>query len=188
MNASETVRVSKRLSYVLRHQPDSVGLVLDDAGWVDVSALLDALSAHGPEVSAEMLRHVVVTNSKQRFEFDANETRIRARQGHSVEVRLGYEPISPPAVLYHGTPDQSLASVLATGLDKRARHHVHLSADQATTIEAARRRGKPVLLAIDAAAMDADGHVFFRAENGVWLTDHVPVRYLGVVEAESGGG
>jgi len=181
MNTSQAVKGSKRLSYVLRHKPDAVGIALDASGWVPVDRLLAALQEHGDTVSRADLQHVVETNSKKRFEFDPSGTSIRASQGHSVDVELGYEPSAPPDVLFHATPEQSLASILATGLDKRARHHVHMSTNRETTIEAARRRGKPVLLAIDSAKMHADGCRFYKSPNAVWLTEHVPPPYLTVV-------
>lgn len=174
----DVVRVSKRLSYVLRHRPDSVGISLDDAGWVDVDVLLGALAASGPPVTRAELERVVATNDKRRFAFDVSGTRIRASQGHSVAVELGYAPETPPAILFHGTTERALAAVLAGGLRPGRRHAVHLSADPATARIVGARRGRPAVLRVDAAAMSADGTVFTRSANGVWLVAAVPPGYL----------
>jgi putative RNA 2'-phosphotransferase len=175
----DVVRASKRLSYVLRHRPDSVGLTLDEAGWVDVDVLLTALAGGGLRLSRDELEHVVATNDKRRFAFDSSGERIRASQGHSVEVALGYEPADPPAELFHGTVERFLASIRAEGLRPGNRHAVHLSADVGTGEKVGARRGRPVVLRVDAAAMAADGAAFSVSANGVWLVAAVPPRYLG---------
>jgi putative RNA 2'-phosphotransferase len=174
----DVVRASKRLSFVLRHRPDSVGLALDDAGWVDVDALLGALAAHGLRLTRAELEHVVATNDKRRFAFDATGRRIRASQGHSVAVALGYAPADPPAELFHGTVERFLPAILAEGLRPGNRHAVHLSADVDTARAVGARRGRPVVLRVDAAAMAAEGAEFSRSANGVWLVAAVPARHL----------
>jgi putative RNA 2'-phosphotransferase len=180
---SDFKSISKNLRYVRRHRPDSVGLDLQDGGWVAVDVLLAALADHGKSLDRATLEQVVAGNDKQRFEFSDDGACIRARQGHSVEVSLGYEPVTPPAVLYHGTAARNLEAILAEGLDKRRRHDVHLSTNQETMIQVAKRHGKPVLLAVDAARMAADGHQFYVTGNNVWLTDRVPPEYLLIAEA-----
>ena len=177
---TDVVRVSKRLSYVLRHRPDSVGLTLDGAGWADVDELLAALAAHGLPLTREELDRVVAGNDKRRFAFDDSGRRIRASQGHSVPVALGYAAEPPPAVLFHGTVDRVVPAVLAEGLHAGRRHAVHLSCDVATARAVGARRGRPVVLRVDAAGMAAEGAVFTRSTNGVWLTDTVPARHLAV--------
>ena len=177
----DVVRVSKRLSSVLRHRPDSVGLRLDPQGWVGVDDLLAALAAHGLRLSRADLDRVVATNDKRRFAYDEGGSRIRASQGHSVGVDLGYEPEPPPAELFHGTTGRFLAAVLAEGLRPGRRHAVHLSTDVGTARAVGGRRGAPVVLRVDAAAMAAEGALFTRSANGVWLTDGVPPRHLSVV-------
>jgi putative RNA 2'-phosphotransferase len=172
------VRVSKFLSLVLRHQPEKVGLALDREGWVSVSRLLEALEAHGLHLTPDELGEVVRANDKQRFSFSPDGLSIRANQGHSVEVALGYEPSEPPPTLYHGTAERFLASIRRQGLVRGRRHHVHLSEQEATAVAVGRRYGKPVILTIASGAMHADGHPFFRSANGVWLTEHVPARYI----------
>jgi putative RNA 2'-phosphotransferase len=173
----DVVRVSKRLSYVLRHHPESVGLTLDAAGWADVQPLLAAL-----RLSRAELDHVVATNDKRRFAFDDTGTRIRASQGHSRPVELGYRPQQPPDVLFHGTVERFLPAILAEGLRPGRRHAVHLSPDVATARVVGARRGRPVVLRVDAAAMATDGHLFARSDNGVWLVDAVPARHLAVAD------
>jgi putative RNA 2'-phosphotransferase len=182
MNAKHLKEISKNLSYVLRHRPDSIGIELSAAGWIEVDVLLAALARDGKSVSPDVLRTVVAENDKQRFEFSEDGRQIRARQGHSTTVELGYEPATPPAVLYHGTATRFLDSILGQGLIKGKRHHVHLSINQETMIQVGTRHGKPVLLKIDAAKMHKDGHEFFVTGNQVWLTDHVPPEYISVVD------
>ncbi|WP_138732814.1 RNA 2'-phosphotransferase [Modestobacter excelsi] len=178
MSPADVVRLSKRLSYVLRHRPDSVGLTLDDAGWVGVDELLGAL-----RVTRSQLEEVVARNDKQRFALDGSGTRIRASQGHSVGVALGYAPAQPPAELFHGTTQRFLARILVEGLRPGARHAVHLSPDVGTARAVGARRGPPVVLRVDAAAMVAEGAVFSRSANGVWLVDAVPPGHLAVLAA-----
>ena len=174
----DAVRISKRLSFVLRHRPDSVGLTLDDAGWADVEELLAALRLTRPQ-----LEQVVAGNDKQRFAFDATGTRIRASQGHSVPVALGYESAVPQAELFHGTVERFLPAILAEGLRPGNRHAVHLSADVETARRVGSRRGRPVVLRVDAAAMAASGATFTRSANGVWLVAAVPAAHLTVLDA-----
>jgi putative RNA 2'-phosphotransferase len=170
--------ISKFLSLVLRHEPQSIGLVLDETGWARVDDLLARANAKGKRLDRALLQHVVDTNDKRRFALSDDGTRIRANQGHSIEVALGLPVVTPPDVLYHGTATRFLDSILATGLDKRQRHHVHLTDSLTTASAVGQRYGKLVLLAVDAGRMCADGHVFHRSDNGVWLTDAVPPQYL----------
>jgi putative RNA 2'-phosphotransferase len=169
----DRVKLSKRLSYHLRHAPGEIGLSLEPGGWVAVDALLAAL-----RITRAELDDVVAWNPKQRFSFDESGARIRANQGHSVNVDLQLDPAEPPAVLYHGTGARTVDVILKEGLQKMSRHHVHLSADRDTAEKVGARHGRPHVLVVDAAAMRADGFVFFRSENGVWLVDAVPPKYL----------
>ena len=178
----DVVRTSKRLSYVLRHAPGSVGLALDAAGWVDVDDLLTALAAHGRPVTRGELDEVVARNDEQRFAFDPTGTRIRASQGHSVPVQLGHRISDPPAELFHGTVERFLPAILTEGLRPGNRHAVHLSADVATARRVGQRRGRPVVLRVDAAGMAGAGVPFSRSDNGVWLVDAVPPRFVHVLE------
>jgi len=176
MDERRTVKVSKYLSKHLRHQPERIGLTLGEGGWVEIDTLIAAASAHGFGFTREELDHVVAANDKRRFAVEG--TRIRASQGHSVEVDLGLPTATPPAYLYHGTVAPSLDAIRAEGLRAMNRHDVHLSPDRETATRVGARRGRPVVLFVDAAAMDRDGHVFRVSANGVWLTEAVPPRYI----------
>jgi len=178
MNDKERTRTSRFLSLVLRHEPEKIGLTLDSAGWVEVEALLAACSGHGQPLKLDQLQAVVSTNEKKRFAFSEDGRRIRASQGHSVDVELGYEAKVPPPKLFHGTASRFVDSIRAGGLNKGERHHVHLSTDERTALKVGSRRGESVILIVDASAMAAQGHQFFVSENGVWLTDHVPVEFI----------
>ena len=170
--------LSKYLSKYLRHRPEELGLDLRPGGWVPVDQLLAASARRGFPISREELDEVVARNDKKRFAFDRSGTMIRAQQGHSAPVDLGLEPAEPPPELYHGTPERNLPKILQGGLRKMSRHHVHLSPDEKTAAAVGRRRGRPVVLVVDAHAMRRDGWEFYRSGNGVWLVEHVPPRYL----------
>ncbi|MCD0483239.1 RNA 2'-phosphotransferase [Streptacidiphilus sp. ASG 303] len=178
MDERTTVRASKFLSRVLRHDPAAAGVELDPAGWVEVEVLLAALARHGRPLTREQLDHVVASNDKRRFAYSEDGLRIRASQGHSVAVDLGLPPADPPPVLYHGTTGRTLGTVLREGLRPMSRQDVHLSADRATAVRVGSRHGRPVVLVVDAAAMAAAGHVFRVSANGVWLAAAVPPQYL----------
>ncbi|HVK79406.1 MAG TPA: RNA 2'-phosphotransferase, partial [Verrucomicrobiae bacterium] len=175
---ADYLRISKTLSYWLRHQPDASALTLDAQGWTQVDDILAALARERLPNDIDTLLALVEQSDKQRFELSPDLQRIRARQGHSVEIDLALTPTAPPETLYHGTVDRFLAAILNEGLQRMRRHHVHLSPDVETAERVGARRGKPVIFAIDAAAMHQDGHAFFVTENSVWLTDAVPALYL----------
>ena len=182
MDEGRLVRVSRFLSKHLRHQPRRIGLTLAPGGWVTVDALLAACARAGMPLSRAELDEVVARNNKQRFAFDESGTRIRASQGHSVPVDLELEPREPPATLYHGTGEGAVAAIQREGLRKMRRHHVHLSSDVATAVMVGRRHGRPVVFAVDAAAMRRADSTFFCSENGVWLVNAVPPTYLRIVD------
>ena len=169
---------SKFLSYVLRHAPGSIGLTLDENGWTGVDELLSKAAGAGMTIDRETLDEIVATSEKKRFTLSEDGTRIRAAQGHSVEVALDLEPIEPPETLYHGTATRFLDSIRAEGLRPGSRQQVHLSANEATATAVGQRHGKPVVLSVAAGEMHRRGHAFFRADNGVWLTDSVPPQFL----------
>ena len=170
--------ISKTLSFWLRHRPDAAGLTLDAQGWTDTDAVLAALAGEGIDCDWERLLSIVETSDKQRFELSADSSRIRARQGHSVEVALDWPQVDPPEFLYHGTVERFLPAIRAEGLRPMRRHHVHLSPDEATATIVGNRRGKAIILTVRAADMAAAGHAFLLTGNGVWLTDHVPASFL----------
>jgi putative RNA 2'-phosphotransferase len=178
VDEKRTVRVSKFLSLVLRHQPETVGLTLDEAGWVDVDDLIAACAVKGRRFSRAELDHVVANNNKKRFAFSADGRRIRASQGHSVAVELGLPPSPPPAVLYHGTASATVPVILREGLRPMSRQDVHLSAEKETAVRVGARHGRPVVLEVDAAGLAAVGHEFRVSANGVWLTGAIPPERL----------
>lgn len=172
------IEISKFLSLVLRHKPEELGIVLDEAGWTDVATLLRKLQERRMDVSEEYLHHIVETNSKKRFAFNDTKDKIRASQGHSVEVELGLQAVTPPDILYHGTAENNVPSILEKGLEKRSRNYVHLSADTETAIKVGQRHGKPIVLTILAEKMVKSGCNFYLSENNVWLTDSVPPEFI----------
>lgn len=178
----DIVRTSRFLSLVLRHKPEEIGLSLDVNGWAEVEELIELANRHGRRLTRDLLQVVVETNDKQRFVFSGDETRIRANQGHSVEIDLALPPRQPPDLLFHGTATRFVASIRERGLVPGSRQHVHLSPDAATAVKVGSRHGKPIVLEIDAGPMHRSGHVFFCSENGVWLTGHVPVEFINFPE------
>jgi putative RNA 2'-phosphotransferase len=176
--ANRAVRVSKFLALHLRHAPERIGLELAPGGWVDVDALLRAAAAAGFAITRAELDVAVAEPSKRRYAYDEAGTRIRAVQGHSVAVELGYAPSEPPAELFHGTHPGAVDAILVEGLKPMRRRHVHLSSDIETARVVGARRGKPLILRVDAAGMAAAGEAFFRAGNGVWLVSAVPPERL----------
>jgi len=178
LNEKQTKRISKFLSLVLRHKPETIGLTLDENGWTDVNALLEKLKANGKDIDFKTLQYVVENNSKKRFAFNDTQDQIRANQGHSIKIDLGYEPVEPPETLYHGTAERFLDSIFKTGLEKRNRHHVHMSGDLDTASKVGVRHGKLVILEVLSKAMYKDGYHFYISDNKVWLTDTVPPQYL----------
>jgi putative RNA 2'-phosphotransferase len=170
--------ISKFLSLVLRHQPDAIDIVPDVNGWVNVEELIIKMSRAGTALDFSTLQQIVDTNDKKRFAFNEDKTRIRASQGHSIQVELDLLPAVPPEILYHGTVEKFMTAIDREGLKKMNRQHVHLSANVATASKVGGRRGKPVILTIQAGLMHAAGFVFYISENGVWLTDAVPPEYI----------
>jgi putative RNA 2'-phosphotransferase len=176
--SERAVKISKFLSLVLRHRPEKIGLELDESGWAPVERLIEASRNHGVEFTLEELQNVVAGNDKKRFSLSDDGLWIRANQGHSIKVELGYAPTVPPEILYHGTAERFLASIKQQGLIKGRRHHVHLSADVDTAKKVGQRHGRPVVLRVEAGLMQRDGFIFYLSANGVWLAEFVPVRYL----------
>lgn len=177
MNDSLT-STSKFLSLILRHQPETIGLVLDENGWADVEELLRKANEFGRPISRQLLDQIVAENDKKRFAFDETGQRIRASQGHSIEIDLALTPVEPPPQLFHGTARRFVESIRQQGLLSGNRQHVHLSTDMKIAIKVGSRHGKAIVLSVDSMAMVQAGHVFFLSANGVWLTEHVPPRFL----------
>ncbi|MET1077649.1 MAG: RNA 2'-phosphotransferase [Pseudomonas sp.] len=179
MSDKGLTETSKFLSYILRHEPHSIGLTLDSEGWGSIDALIAGAAGVGRVLDRRQIEAVVQGNDKKRFSLSDDGLQIRAVQGHSTAtVSLQYVPKTPPACLYHGTATRFLPSIEQQGLVPGSRHHVHLSEDAATAIAVGRRYGQVVLLKIDALAMQQAGLAFYQADNGVWLTDHVPIAFI----------
>lgn len=178
MNEIETKRISKFLSLILRHQPETIGLKLDENGWADVEELRERSAKKKVYFSLEELDEVVETNNKKRFAFNEDKTKIRASQGHSINIDLALEALQPPDFLYHGTAEANISSILEKGIEKRSRQHVHLSVDKETATKVGMRHGKPIILTIRTGKMYEDGIAFYLSANGVWLTEFVDPKYI----------
>jgi putative RNA 2'-phosphotransferase len=170
---NDLTRKDKYMSLLLRHQPEKENLTMDKFGWVPVKQLLSRL-----DLTMEELEEIVETNNKQRFSFSEDKKSIRANQGHSIPVDVQLKEIKPPTILYHGTATRFLTSIYDKGIIKGQRNHVHLSALEETAISVGKRHGSVYVLHIDAEQMYADGYKFYLSENGVWLTDFVPRKYI----------
>lgn len=178
MKRAREISLGKFLSKHLRHTPEEIGLNLDSEGWAAIDQLLEAARTAGVEISREELDHIVAVNEKRRFAIDSSKKKIRANQGHSIDVDLALPATPPPRILYHGTALHFLDSILEKGLLRGKRHHVHLSSTIETAERVGQRHGKPVVLTVRSYDMYDSGHVFYLSENGVWLVDTVPPEYL----------
>lgn len=176
INNQKITKVSKYLSFLLRHRPESIGLVLDANGWASVEELLSKTTAH--QLTRELLEIVVETNDKQRFSFSEDGRKIRANQGHSITIDLDLAPQTPPEILFHGTAVRFWEAIQTDGLRKMNRHHVHLTESRAVAQNVGSRYGTPLILEIDAHKMQHDGYLFYKTANNVWLVDHVPFAYI----------
>ena len=172
-------KMSKFLSLVLRHNPEKIGIRIDyHGGWTDVPELLEKLNQNHYPVTMEILEEIVRTDQKQRYSFNADKTKIRANQGHSIPVDLGLSPQEPPEILYHGTAERFCESIEKQGLLHQTRQYVHLSKDEKTALAVGKRHGKPHIYQVASGKMFRQGYIFYLSENGVWLTDHVPPEFL----------
>lgn len=182
LDEKDIARISRFLSLVLRHKPETIGLYINEHGWADVEELMSKMNTHNLKITRDTLNKVVAINNKQRFSFNDDNTKIRANQGHSIAVELHLKEAIPPLYLYHGTGEKAVASILKTGLQKKDRHHVHLSLDIQTAISVGKRHGKPKVLSVAARQMQRDGYKFYLSENNVWLAEFVPIQYLKLLE------
>lgn len=177
--SKQLTETSKFLSYVLRHKPHAIGVALDSEGWIEIDALIDGAIKHGTALDRDLIQQVVATSEKKRFTISEDGLRIRAVQGHSTDsVAISYVEMLPPEFLFHGTATCFLESIQQQGLLPGARHYVHLSEDIQTATAVGQRYGKPVVLKLEALRMHQQGFKFYQAENGVWLTDQVPPKFL----------
>lgn len=175
---TDKIKISKFLSLVLRHKPETIDLELDENGWADTNFLIQRMLKANYSIDIENLKDIVKSSDKQRFKFNNDFSKIRANQGHSINVDLKLEQKLPPEILFHGTATRNIESIKQQGLLKQNRHHVHLSSDLETAKKVGMRYGKPIVLKIEAWKMNEDGLEFYLSENGVWLTDKVDVKYI----------
>lgn len=178
MTDKEKNNISKFLSLVLRHKPEEIGLILDDEGWASVNELIEKINNTGLALAFEDLKEVVETNDKKRFVFSNDFSMMRANQGHSIDVDLKLEPVTPPTILYHGTAEKNIASILKKGILKQDRNYVHLSTDIDTATKVGMRYGKPVIIEVAALEMSKNGYLFYLSENNVWLTDFIDNEFI----------
>jgi len=181
MNKKDEIHLSKFLSLILRHNPQTIEIELDNWGWAKVSELLDKSQKHGIDLNEEKLNYIVSNCNKKRYDFNEDKSKIRANQGHSIKIELELKSVEPPKLLYHGTAQKNLESILKYGIDKRNRNHVHLSADVETAIKVGSRHGKVIVLLIDTIQMYKDGIQFYLSKNNVWLTDFIDKKYISIL-------
>lgn len=172
------VKLSRFLSLVLRHKPEEIGLTLDDQGYLPVDELIQGINNTGRMIDKRILDEILSSDDKQRYSYDYTGTKVRANQGHSIEVNLGLQKKTPPTILYHGTSEKFVRAIEKEGLIRKTRTYVHLSKDIETAKDVGSRRGEPVIFEIDTESMIKDDYEFYVSENGVWLTEKVPVQYL----------
>ncbi|MNJ49945.1 RNA 2'-phosphotransferase [compost metagenome] len=176
--SKDDVKLGRFLSLVLRHNPGAAKIKLDEHGYADVDQLLSGVKRAGWKIDRDILERIVKENNKNRYSFNEDGSKIRANQGHSLNVDIGLQQQVPPDILYHGTASHAVDSIRAKGIVKGTRQHVHLSHEVETARKVGSRHGKPAVLTINASAMHADGLVFYQSANGVWLCDHVPWKYV----------
>lgn len=179
---NDYIKCNKYLSLILRHHPETIGIALDPHGWADVDELILKVNQTGRYVLGKtILEEIVRTDNKQRYSFNEDHSRIRANQGHSIQVDVDLEEKIPPDILYHGTGEKSVASILQQGLKPQSRLYVHLSPTLEVARQVGSRHGKPVIFQVDAGKMSVDGIPFYLSKNGVWLVKEVPPKYLSFV-------
>ena len=177
-------KVGRFISLILRHKPETIGITLDEHGWANVDELISGIAKKYLGFSKEILEEIVRTDNKQRYSFNADKTKIRANQGHSINVDVELEEKEPPEYLYHGTGKKYFSSIMEQGLLPKSRLYVHLSADVETAKVVGHRHGSEVVFRVDTGRMFRDGYKFYLSVNGVWLTKEVPVRYLQEMEGQ----
>ena len=180
--AKKLTKLGKFISLILRHNPKIIGIELDKNGWADVSELINGINQSGnneeKRINFEILEEIVKNNNKKRYEFNEDFSKIRACQGHSIEVDLELKAVKPPKILYHGTAERFLEQIKKEGIKKKNRQFVHLSETEETAYNVGQRHGKPFIIKVMAEKMHKDGKKFFISKNGVWLTDDIEVKYL----------
>ncbi len=172
-------KTSVFISLILRHKPEFIGISLDRHGWANVQELIDGINKTGKySIDMSALEEIVRTDNKQRYSFNEDKTKIRANQGHSINVDVELNEAVPPEILYHGTGEKYVESINTEGLKPMSRLYVHLSKDIDTAVNVGKRHGKPVVYKIFAGEMHRQGYKFYLSENGIWLTKTVPVNFI----------
>ena len=182
MISKEDMRVSKFLSLILRHKPEELNLKLDEYGYINTFDLIQGMNKKGYKVTINDIKRIVKEDDKQRYSFNDDETKIKANQGHSVDVNLELKAIEPPNELYHGTATRFVDSICCVGLKKQNRQYVHLSADTDTASKVGKRHGELAIFVVNSRQMYKDGYKFYLSDNNVWLTDYVPTKYLRIMK------
>lgn len=175
------IKIGKFICLILRHKPEIIGIELDKNGWANVDELINGLKKKYPDFNREKLEYIVNTDNKQRYSLSDDKSKIRARQGHSIDVDVELKELAPPEFLYHGTAERFLESIMKEGLVPKSRLYVHLSNDVETAEKVGKRHGKPAVLKIETGKMAKDGFKFYLSENGVWLTKAVPPKYFSLI-------
>ena len=173
----DLTKLSKLIALVLRHKPETLGLLLDSHGWANTKQLVSAIN-NREKFTMKDLEEIVSTDEKQRYSFNSDKSMIRANQGHSIDVDVELEEAIPPDILYHGTAKKYFSNIMKEGLKPQSRLYVHLSTDEKTAINVGSRHGDPIVFKIDTKQMERDGYKFYRSVNNVWLTKEVPTEYF----------
>ncbi|HHT96354.1 MAG TPA: RNA 2'-phosphotransferase [Clostridiales bacterium] len=173
------IKLSRFLSFILRHQPQAIGMKLNEEGYVNVSELLNAINNETKfNITMNTLQEIVNEDDKNRYSFNHDKTMLRANQGHSINVNVGLIEKQPKRNLYHGTSTKYMDNIRNQGLTKGKRLYVHLSDSRLTAKEVGARHGKPVVLMINIDSMIKDGYKFYQSANKIWLTEEVPAKYI----------
>lgn len=184
LSKPEIIKLSRFISLILRHKPETIHIDMDRNGWVNVNDLISGIQRHGYKIDFKILKYIVDTDDKQRYSFNDDFTLIRANQGHSIRVDVGLKELEPPQYLFHGTATKYQDSINFNGLIPKSRMYVHLSEDLETAIKVGSRHGTPIVFQVEALRMSVAGYKFYKSVNGVWLTEEVPSKYLKIYTSE----
>jgi len=169
-------RLSRFLTFLLRHKPRDYPLAFDREGFAPWQEVVDMVQERFYDVTEEQIRSLIDGAEKKRFELRGDQ--VRATYGHSFPVDLGATEAEPPAELYFGAARDLAESMLHSGLKPRDRQYVHLSVTAEEAESVARRHDpSPAILVIDAQAAHAEGIRFY--ESGpLFLVEQVPAKFL----------
>jgi putative RNA 2'-phosphotransferase len=168
------VKVSRYMSYLLRHNPEN--LKIDRYGFVSLNELVKKLKERY-QVDKKFILEIVEKSDRKRFEIV--EDKIRALYGHTIPVDLELEEDKAVKVLYHGTTPDAASKILKVGLKPMKRKWVHLSPTVMIAKEVGlRRTRKPVILKINAEAARKNGVRFYKASDRVYLCKELSPKYI----------